>query len=203
MVPLALMLTLLQAVKPQPPVQPHEPTGCGSNIVSSTVVATFCGHREGDAEMLDLLILWRGQPGWFQRRLTGSTGSRGEHTIPFSNVANGRSSEYSTYNDVTFGYEADFDLRAATVEKTAIDLDEVNTILVDHVDAAAARRIVDRRRLSPRLPLVGDYNLFAIRRSRLLVTFLQCDIPMPLPRSSRGVPVQQPPVITVCEKLTR
>lgn len=197
--PLALVLTLMQSAAP--PVRPHEPTGCGSNIVSATVVATLCGHREGDAEMLDLLILWRGQPGWFQRRLTGSTGSRGEHTIPFSNVANGRSSEYTTYDDVTFGYDADFDLRTATVEKTAIDLDEVNTILVDHVDASGARRIVARRHLSPRLRLVGDYNLFAIRRSRALVTFLQCNIPMPLPRSSRGVPVQQPPVVTVCEKL--
>lgn len=194
-----LGLALMQTAVPQPPRQAREPTGCGSNIVSATVVATFCGHREGDAEVLDLFILWRGHPGWFQGR--GSTGSRGQHTLPLSNQALGRSSEYKTYGEVTVGYDADFDGRTATVDDAVVALDKVNTILVDHVDVPESRHIVRQERLAARLPLVGDYNVFAIRRSPALVTFLQCEIPMPVQRSARGVPTQAPLVITVCDKL--
>jgi len=183
---------------------PHEPTGCGSNIVSATVVATFCGHREGNAEMLDMFILWRGRPGWFQRRLTGSTrsGSRGEHSIPFSNKLLGQATQYTTYNDVTIGYAADFDARAVTVESKAFTLDEFNTILVDHVDVPASRGIVARRRVSPTLTLGADYNLEAVRRSRALVDFLQCEVRMPpVQRDPNGRPLTEPPVMTVCQKM--
>lgn len=197
-----VVLALLQAATRASPT-PREPTGCGSNIVSATVVATFCGHREGDAEILDLLILWRGRAGWFQRTTPGVTGSRGSRTSAAGAGRDGQVSEYTTYNDVTIGYDADFDRRTAAIEHAAFPLDDVNTVLVDKVDEPSARRVSGRRRLPSRLPLAGDYNLFAIRRSPGLVAFLQCGIPMPVQRSSRGVPVQNPPVITVCEKLQK
>lgn len=40
--------------------QQRESSSCQSDVVSSTVVSTFCGHHEGEHEVLDLLILWRG-----------------------------------------------------------------------------------------------------------------------------------------------
>src|SRR4029450_4226757 len=69
------------------PQQPRESASCQSDIVSSTVVATFCGHRQGENEMLDLLILWRGKPGWFQRHHLGGGGGGGR---PLRGGDNGR-----------------------------------------------------------------------------------------------------------------
>src|SRR3954465_3159814 len=74
-------IVMLWAFGQTVPQQPRESASCQSNIVSSTVVATFCGHRQGDNEMLDLLILWRGRQGGFQRHPTrrrggGREGSR-------------------------------------------------------------------------------------------------------------------------------
>jgi hypothetical protein len=57
--------------------QRPESTSCGSNIVSGTVVATFCSHVSGTDQLLDLLILWRGAPGWFQE-----AGGRRAHRHP-------------------------------------------------------------------------------------------------------------------------
>lgn len=178
--------------------QPRESASCGSNIVSATVVATFCGHREGDAEILDLFILWRGRPGWFQNRGTGSKGGRGSRT--FGAGTHGRVSEYDTYGDITIGFDADFDARVVTIGDEHIALETVNTVLVDNVDRPAVRHITATRRLDARLPLAGDTNVVLVRRSRALVRFLQCDIAMPVPRAAHG-PIPQPPVITVCDKL--
>lgn len=178
--------------------QPRDTASCGSNIVSATVVATFCGHRDGDEEVLDLFILWRGRPGWFQNRGSGSKGGRGSRT--FGAGTNGRVSQYDTYGDLTVGFDADFDARVVTIADRRLSLDAIDTVLVDSVDRPGARRITATRRLAARLPLLGDANVEIVRRSPELVRFLQCEIAMPRPQSARG-PIPQPPVITVCEKL--
>jgi hypothetical protein len=179
---------------------PRETASCGSNIVSATVVATFCGHRAGDDEILDLFVLWRGRPGWFQRSDTGSRGGRGSRT--FGAGTNGRVSQYESYGDVTVGFEADFDARTVTIAGERLALEAVNAVLVDHVDALDGPRVAATRQIAARLPLLGDTNLAIVRRSRELQRFLRCEIAMPVPRSARG-PIPQPPVITVCEKLAR
>jgi hypothetical protein len=43
--------------------QRREAPGCQASIVSSSVVATYCGHAENGDDVLDLLILWRGGAG--------------------------------------------------------------------------------------------------------------------------------------------
>src|SRR4029450_4821612 len=87
------------------PQQPRENASCQSDIVSSTVVATFCGHRQGENEMLDLLILWRGKPGWFQRHHLGGGGGGGSRR--FGAGTNGQVSEHKIYGDVTIAFDAD------------------------------------------------------------------------------------------------
>src|SRR5262245_53392806 len=79
--------------------QPPESASCGSNIVSSSVVATFCGHRLDNDQMLDLLILWRGNPGWFHRHEGGRTGGGGSSRS--GGGTKGHVTQYSTYGDVT------------------------------------------------------------------------------------------------------
>jgi hypothetical protein len=175
--------------------QPRDPTTCGTNIVSATVVATYCSHSAGPDEILDLLILWRGRPGWFQRRGPGRTGTRGSHTSGAG--TNGHVSEYREYDGIAIGYDADFDAGTVAIGDNRIRLDAVNTVLVDAVDAAGGGHVTGTQRIEPGLAPGGDPNLILIRRSPALLTFLQCEIGMPAAPGR----IPQPPVITVCEKL--
>jgi hypothetical protein len=172
--------------------QPRESTTCQSDIASATVVTTFCAHREGDTLVLDLLILWRGAPGWFQWKGTGTRGSSGSTLV--GKGIKGAVSHSTSYGDVTIAYGADFERGEATIEHTTIRLDSANTVIVD--DADASPRITATRWTRPVLPLVGDWNLALTRRSSGFMRDLRCDVPMPAPP-----PVPQPPVVTVCDRL--
>ena len=174
-------------------VQQRESSTCQSDIVSSTVVSSFCGHHEGENEVLDLLILWRGTPGWFHGKGPGRRGSSGSSVI---GGTKGVVSQSTYYGDVTIAFEASFDTRIATVGQSRVKLDRVNTIVVDHVDGDW--RIASTRWTEPGLPLVGDWNLALAIRSREFVRDLRCEIPMPPPP-----PLPQPPILTVCEKLKK
>jgi hypothetical protein len=177
--------------------QMRESTSCQSNIVSSTVVATFCGHRQGDNEILDLLILWRSKAGWFQRHYLGSDGVGGSRV--FGAGTRGKVSENRTYGDVTIAFDADFDSNVVTVGQFTVKLSQINTVAVDNVDGDW--QMSETRWTEPHLPLVGDWNVALVQRSRALLLDLRCDLPMPAPLAS--YPVQQVPVITVCEKLKK
>jgi hypothetical protein len=178
--------------------QSRESASCGSNIVSSTVVATFCGHRVDNDEILDLLILWRGNPGWFHRREGGSVGGGGSRRFGAGTM--GHVSQYSMYGDVTISFDADFDANIVKIGDDTVPLNGANTVLVDDVDQPAARRVSATRRTAPRLPLVGDMNLILVQRSPELLDYLRCDIPMPAPPAAR-IPASQLPIVTICEKL--
>jgi len=160
------------------------------------VVATFCGHRVGSEEILDLFILWRGQPGWFQRRGSGGVGGGGSRR--FGAGTKGRVSQHATYGDVTISFDADFDANTVTILNVLVPLDKVNTVLVDGIAEPDVRSISRTLWIEPRLPLTADMNLMVVRRSRELRDYLQCDIPMPSPMNPS---LPNVPVITVCEKL--
>jgi hypothetical protein len=176
--------------------QPRESASCQSNIVSSTVVATFCGHFQGNNEILDLLILWRGKPGWFQRHHPGGGGGGGR---VFGAGTNGQVSQHQTYGDVTIAFDANFDTNVATIGRSTVQLDHINTVIIDDVDGDW--HTTATRWIEPRLPLVGDWNVALAQRSSELLRYLRCDVPMPDPSASYAVP--QVPVITVCEKLKK
>jgi hypothetical protein len=172
-----------------------ERISCQSDIVSSTVVATFCGHRQGASEMLDLLIVWRGAPGWFHNRPLGRSGGGGYNR--FGAGTNGHVAMHQFYGNVTINFEVDFDANSVTIGDRTVALGGINTIRVDNVDEPGVHKISARRWTAPRLPLGGDVNLMLAQRSRALLSDLQCEIPMPAPPSQ----IPQPTVITVCEKL--
>ncbi|MEO8077940.1 MAG: hypothetical protein ABI818_16555 [Acidobacteriota bacterium] len=177
--------------------QALESASCESNIVSATVVATFCGHRLDRDEILDLLIVWRGRPGWFQRREGGRAGGGGSRTLGAG--TKGHVAQYSMYGAVTIDFDADFDAGVVTIGDVRIPLNGVNTVFVDHVDEPGVRRVSATRWSEPRLPLTGDRNVTMVRRSRELLNYLQCEVPIPAPpRTGYG---SQMPIVTVCEKL--
>jgi hypothetical protein len=171
---------------------------CGTNIVSSTVAATYCSHRSGGDEMLDLMILWRGTPGWFQRSAGMGGGGAGGDITRYT--TKGRINRWFTYGDVTLGFDADFDANTVKIGDELLSLESVNAVLVDGVDGTGVRRSRAARWIEPRLPLAPDMNVVVIQRSRELRDYLRCDIPMPAPPAT-PVPKPPMPVITVCEKL--
>jgi hypothetical protein len=175
--------------------QLNEKISCQSDIVSSTVVATFCGHRQGANEMLDLLMVWRGAPGWFHNRPFGSVGGGGFNW--FGAGTKGHVGMHQTYGNVTINFEVDFDANNLTIGDRTVALGRMNTILVDNVDRSGVHQISAMRWTEPRLPLGGEVNVVLVQRSGELLSELQCDIPMPAPPSG----IAQVPVITVCEKL--
>lgn len=168
---------------------------CQSDIVSSTVVSTFCGHRDGNAERLDLVILWRGQPGWFQSPFGAGTGAGAGRRVL------GRVSQSGSYGGVLIAFDADFDAGVVTIGPSTVRLDHVNLIVIDDVDAA--RRIGATGWIDPTLPLDGDWNLSLARRSPALVDDLRCQIPMPPWPSLPFGPRPTVRVVTVCERLRK
>lgn len=179
--------------------QTRAPATCQSDIVSSTVVSSFCSHPQDMNEMIDVVILWRGAPGWFQLGPSGRYGGGGS-TVTGPGTK-GHVVQHATYGDVTISFDADFNSNTITFGERTISLERVNTIFVDRVHESGAQRITATRWTEPRLPLGGDGNLMLARRSREVRKYLQCRIPMPGPPATRGMPLPQPPVITVCEKL--
>lgn len=187
-VPLVLLLAATQRG------ERRESTTCETNIVSATVVASYCSHASGRDDIVDLMILWRGRAGWFQRQSSsGRYGMGGSHTMGGGQA--GHATERREYGDVHIRYDADFDTGTLTIGDLApIALEKVNAVLVDGVDRREGGRVQRTLRVALRVPLGGDHNLKVIRSSPALVSFLQCGIPMPPLRS-------ESPVVTVCEKL--
>lgn len=174
----------------------REFTTCETNIVSATVVATYCSHAAGSDDIVDLMILWRGSPGWFQRRSGGRYGSGGSHMV--GGGTGGHVTENRFYGDVEIRYDADFDARTVTIGTLApIAIDKFNTVLVDGVDRPGGGHVQRTLGVVARVSLGGDHNLKVIQSSSVLVSFLQCEMAMPASRS----PMLQTPVITVCDKL--
>lgn len=177
--------------------QLNERISCQSDIVSSTVVATVCGHREGANEMLDLLIVWRGAPGWFYNRHVGRVGGGGFNR--FGAGTKGHVAMHQAYGNVTIDFEVDFDANNVSIGDQTVALGRRNTILVDNADRPGVHQISAMRWTAPRQPLGGDVNLTLVQRSRELLSDLQCEIPMPSPMSR----IPQVPIITICEKLKK
>lgn len=154
----------------------------GSGPVSPSVVATWAAHFEAPAGqqvtdpfgvplMLDLLVLWRGNPGWFDEASlsTGSGGTDGVHHV----ASRGRSLELR------------FDRRTETVQiqRRTITLQGANVLLLDDVDNANGVLVAGMIRVDPAVsagrPAQGGPNVDPlaemIRRSPALFDFLRCD----------------------------
>jgi hypothetical protein len=136
-----------------------------SYIVSPVVVATVMATRAADgAETLDLLVLWRGSPGWFFR--DGGTGSSGGGTGTWV---------YATarYGDLQLQLSLDTAARIAIVQGTRVELKDANIVLVDGADTRAV--VVGMLRADP---LLADAPRIepVLRSSARLLEFLRCDV---------------------------
>jgi hypothetical protein len=155
-------------------------TSSGSGMVSPTVVATWIVRREPQSSAeLELLVLWRGSPGWFMRE--GSTESSGEVS---SGVSGGQNDRGIVFEQLSFGgirldLEFDRSARTARVQDQEISLESANVILVDEVDGATGPQVASSLRVDPLFGNEPSEIEVIIRRNPELYSFLRCDAKLP------------------------
>jgi hypothetical protein len=174
----------------------HAQTSAGSNrTLSPTTVAYWQQHDNGDGTgSLDLLVLWRGTPGWFFGG-GGSAGGGGIH----GGFGQWRGTHSMTYGDVTLTMELTSQSKgfdpAGTVVKVLdreIPLRDTNVILIDGADSKTPT-IVGTRYVDPHFT-GRDPVAAVVKRTPELFEFLRCDIMLPDPN-------QQAMIALVCGQL--
>lgn len=111
---------------------------------SASVMVTYQTRSVGDVHELELLVLWRGTPGWFARGGSGSSGGGGS--------GGGAWSQRFTEGGYSFEITGDSNARTANILGKTIDLSKGNAVLIDGVDAPEGPQIVGTLLVDTRLP---------------------------------------------------
>ena len=160
--------------------QPQVRRSSGSGVVSPTVVATaVVAYPAVDQAELQLLVLWRGKPGWFTNGRSGSSsgGSSGNGVeAPLVHLA--------TYGDVSLDLSFSAAAHKAIIDGTDVPLPpDDNVILVDDVDSAP--RVVRTLHIDSHAQVDSSTRAVPtqefIKRSPILIDYLQCNIELPGP----------------------
>jgi hypothetical protein len=171
----------------------------GTGPVSPSVMATdMCLMSEAGVGTLELLVLWRGSPGWFRKSGGGASGGGGTSG---ASMGGGPSpmvrTAWVSQGGVNLMLRLDPVARIAWIQDKEIVLNDANVVLVDGVDSPGGPQIVRTLRIDPAFdtatdlppgmpsgppgrprPLTIPTQTF-IRRSPELVEFLQCDTVVP------------------------
>jgi hypothetical protein len=173
----------------------------GTGPVSPSVMATdMCTMSEPGKGTLELLVLWRGSPGWWRQRdgaASGGGGSGAGGTMGAGGSPMVRSA-WVSQGGVNLSVRFDPVSRVAWIQDKELPLQDANVVLVDGVDSAAGPQIIRTLRIDPDFdtaidlppamlrarpsgaPRPGTVPTQAfIRRSQELVEFLQCGMLVP------------------------
>src|SRR5262249_44374493 len=150
--------------------------------LSPTVVAYWQQHDNGDGTgSLDLLVLWRGAPGWFLAG--GSSSSSGALRGGFGQwqsthwMSYGDSTLRLAFNSTAKGFDSN--TTVVTILDREIALRDTNVVLVDGADSGAPS-VSGVRYVEPHF--AGSDSVAAIiKRSPELFEFLRCDVTLPEP----------------------
>jgi hypothetical protein len=163
-----------QAVKPSPIVPRTQ--GGGKGGISPVVVAEWFTHRVGGVEQLELLILWRGTPGWFLQPGTyaDSGGEPGGHNtwMKLGSI------------EVSMAFD-DASRRIRIQGKEAIALGKDNVLFVDDVDGPSGPRVVGSMSVARAMPGSAGQIAPIVKSSPRIMAFLRCDAGDDSPRRER------------------
>jgi hypothetical protein len=143
----------------------------GSRVVSPAVVATWIARGQPDGtSRLELLVFWRGTPGWFLRGdSSGSSGSASGGSAD----DRGAVVERLSFGGIRLDLEYDRSKRGVRIQGHDLALEGANVVLVDTVDGEDGPRVSGTREVDPLLP-GGPAEVEAIvRRSPELYAFLR------------------------------
>ena len=150
-----------------------------SQIVSPSVVATWMQRIEKEIGRLELLVLWRGAPGWFLAG-QGHRSSGGGSPDAWS-----ASVEYA---GIPLSVSFNRTTRVAVVQSRTMTLPaDVNVLLVDGVDGPDGTLTVTTAFVDPAMPASGNPMPPLLRRSDRLVEFLQCGLNVPQASAQRMI----------------
>jgi len=145
-----------------------------SRVVSPTVVATYRAHENGDGTtILDLVVLWRGSPGWFMR-VNGSSSGSGL----YGGFGQTYSYQWAAYGGITLMVEYDSARSTAKIRDREISLTNANVALIDGVDSDKPT-FLGTQWIDPSLSGTGDPVPTIMKRSPELFDFLRCDLTRP------------------------
>jgi uncharacterized protein (TIGR02246 family) len=138
-----------------------------SHVAAASVVSE-------DGNRLDLLVVWRGSPGW-------RVGPGGGH--PSSTAGGGGRSYHSseTFGSVQLDLEFDFATRIARVAGRRVSMGSDNVVLVDRIDASGGPSVVRTLSIDGELPSNSPNIYPLIARSAEVVSYIQCDAKAPSP----------------------
>jgi hypothetical protein len=187
--------TLVAALMFAQPFMGAGSTG-GTAPVSPSVMATdMCVVDAAGRGTLELMILWRGSPGWF-RKSAGSASGGGQSGSMGGGPSPMIRSEWISQGGINLTVRFDPAARKVWIQDKELALDEANVVLVDGVDSPEGPHVVRTLRIhseyqttidllpgpvgrGPRTrPQAVPAQTF-IRRSPDLVAFLQCDVSVP------------------------
>lgn len=149
-----------------------------TQIMSPVVVASWITERSGDGvERLQLLVLWRGTPGWFLPEggsgvSGGGSGDRYHATI--------------TEGDLQLTLDYDSSRRVATVHGKTIDISKDNVVFVDEVDSPTGPRVTGTMRVERAMPGSAGQIALVLRTSPEIMSFLRCEATTTDPAEARG-----------------
>jgi hypothetical protein len=156
-------------------------TSSASLPASAVTVMTWVARYGSDgAQQLELLVLWRGTPGWYLRG-SGSSSSGGGGANSFNSSIG--------YGGLDLRLELQYQPRVANIQGTRVELRDDNVIFVDFVDTKGPT-VVGTLRVDPALPQ-ADGRIPRIDevlgRSAEIVKFLRCDAELPDPRGQGAI----------------
>jgi hypothetical protein len=146
----------------------------GDVIVSPSVLASYATWRDASGSVnVDILILWRGSPGWMLRR-TGSASSSGGGTPDRAGIV--RFSSYQGGLHLTATY--DRTSRNLDVLGDRVDLKGANVVLVDRVDSPDGPVIL-KTTIAPAIQSQTLDVSRVLRHTPELLDYLRCDAQVP------------------------
>jgi hypothetical protein len=163
----------------------------GQGAVSSGVIGWWMTHPEdAGTSALDLLILWRGTPGWLFR-----SGGMGGNASGRQGFGSNTGTQTIWAGDRALTWTFDLTANTITILDQSFSLADVNVVLVDGADSPQGSRVVRAVRIDPGYPGDGLHFELALRRSPELLEFLQCDAQL-------GDPREQTLTALICARFT-
>ena len=172
----AIALSQPPAGKAPPPPKAQASEGDTSTMATSAaVMTTYAIRQRPSGEVLELLILWRGTPGWFTRGRSASSsgglsGDNWRHRF--------------SQGGLEFEAALDFKTRTASVQGQLVKLGKANVVLVDDVDSPRGTRVAGTLTVDASLGKEsGPLRILPVlARSKEIRDYLRCDTELSVQR---------------------
>ena len=141
-----------------------------TSIISPVVMASwFTARAANGVEQLELLVLWRGMPGWFLD--PGGSGGSGGGTAPYYTWI----TRIHGNRTLTLTLDYDSTKRLAVVQGTRLELAGNNVVFVDDVDSPDGPRVTRKMSVARAMPGSAGQIGLVLRESPEIMSFLRCD----------------------------